>query len=239
KWYRHEIFDYASVARYAYEKLSSEYLLVLQDDAIVSKDFYETIIESVKELNDGDSNWYALKLFYPDIFDGWSLDDLVIMLLISTCLSAAITLGIRKVYGRKQWHNYLGILLYFILVIYSLIYLISKQALIPQRTTPGLLKIPNSLSVLVGQVYPKRHLKAISENLFYYSNQLDTNRMIKLKAVDMLLDDIANFNKWTQYLIVPNIVQHIGRYSSNYDRNQGDIREFPTSNSFPKGDEEF
>jgi len=51
-------------------------------------------------------------------------------------------------------------------------------------------------------------------------------------AVDLLLDSIADYYKLHRYLVVPNLFQHIGVFSSNILKNQGFDYHLKTSLSF-------
>jgi hypothetical protein len=239
-WYRNEITDYAAALFYAHQNMKSDYIVILQDDAIVRKEFTSHIIDAVKTLDNsvGDNPpWYALKLFYSDRFHGWAQETLLLYIITSSIYGILFN----SLYTLlsplpPSWPTRLYVTTMAFLWVLS----IGHQTLYPAWPVDGLYPLTNNQAVLVGQVYPRRVLYPLAEAMIEFVDSFKESDTFafSMKPVDLLIDSIAEAKEWKSFLMIPNAVQHIGTRSSNTGK-YNDVISVSTSPTFPTEDEIF
>jgi hypothetical protein len=85
RWIWNESIDYLFALSIC-DKINSKYILILQDDIIFTKNFFNKL-NSI--LNDK-LNCISIRLFKSDFWDGWEFKDLPFLILLSTYISAII-----------------------------------------------------------------------------------------------------------------------------------------------------
>lgn len=267
-WRRNEILDVSLILEYS-EYLGCEYVMILEDDGIVSNTFYTNIQENLNQLlklpssnlssihsnnssnskkennssnRKKDTNFFALKLFYSDTFSGWSdnLNDFSLLIsstgLVTICFAVFIPIIIGIHINRKL--TFL-LLIYFWIFFICIFLAVGKQWIFPPFQGKGILKLPRRMGSTVGVVYPRSHFIGLSNYLKDHVRILDSGKFDS-RNVDLLIDEYADvILNLDTYLSLPNVVQHIGRYSSSISKNQGSIKFMSVSNTFPKSDEAF
>jgi hypothetical protein len=75
----------------------------------------------------------------------------------------------------------------------------------------------------VAMVYPQDKIPELAE--WIHNNT---------QPLDFTVEDVANNHRWKTLLLVPNIAQHVGYWSSSSTKVQGDPRYLQNSRSFLK-----
>jgi len=212
----------------------ADYTLLLEDDLIATRSFVQKLKDRVIEpLRDRD-DWIFVRLFYPEFWAGWENTDIPVLILLALVISSLSTIGVVKLYSSITFRNgsiklvlrhfwLLSVLLFFYFIGLSIfIFLtIGKQNIITPFPN-GLYSFESKAST-VSVVYPSNKIK---DAMDYLESHLGSD------ALDILLDDHAILNKLDRLLLVPNLFQHIGLFSSNRNKNQGSFVHFKTSLTF-------
>ena len=116
---------------------------------------------------------------------------------------------------------------------------IGKQNIWFLNRSQGLQLFPPS-AVLVAQLYPHKQIDPlvtyIRSHVSDYDSKMDSRHVFPL---DILIDRYSQINFATLYLYIPNQFQHIGRFSSNNEKNQGSFKFMKSSQNFPNEDNIF
>ncbi len=207
-------------------KQSCPWVVVLEDDAIISNRFFERVSNIIAKYSNGKQLSF-IKLFFPEYLNGWenSLTDCALLLslaVFSSCVLASISLFLkaRFPYRRPQFrcaqrhHSSARLMLQFSLSylpwMIATYWMVGKQSVITPYA-PGESPAPSPIYT-VGQLYPRHFMAAAAAHL----RQDDSNL-----PVDLALSDLADEAGLRSYITVPSLVQHVGLFSSNLRRGQG------------------
>jgi hypothetical protein len=241
-WNYQETFDYAVALLYAEREFTkAKHTIIIQDDAIISRSFLIDILRVIHPQGQLDDRLYAIKLFYMDRFSGWGKDNVYVLILIAIGIGLTATWVTFFICRLEKKRNLLVVLfVYYTGFGAILLVLISRQALFPTFKGTGLVPVSNYMASLVAQLYPRNRLGTLAKGvLFHLGNMIRKKDSRKKNIVDYLTDRVARENGWKQFVLVPNVVQHIGRQSSRTTFSKKNLVYVSTSDSFPLFDEEF
>lgn len=214
-----EAMDYALVLRHL-SSMECKYSLVLEDDAIISHDWFPRIESEIKTKLRGQQNWVYIKLFTGyKFFDWdwlWSISVLFKVLLFALFLyliQYAIVQHLFKKRFGKIWHFFLFVNSAALVVFFNAT-CVNPVGFGLHEYTTGF----GTVSVLV----PKQHLIGIAEFLEQHVNGYLNRSKLEFQAKDLLLDKYRKINEGVELIFEPSLVQHIGIYSSVYMRDISD-----------------
>jgi len=195
--------------------------MVLEDDTMATDHFVEKFMKYYKSIPDS-ANYMDMKLFYPEYYCGFGgFKDILGFVVFAPLAGSVLTFFALKLLRGK--HNSLKILIW--------IYFTGMSVYIP--LTIGRQNIfwcykfgihPFEGTAFTNAVaYPAEKMDIIAAYLESH---------MKEKPVDLLLDRLSQEKQWTRYLLVPNLFQHIGVFSSNVYKNQGNDLYLKTSMTF-------
>jgi hypothetical protein len=202
----------------------SRYTLVLEDDAVAARDMPALLAAAVAHLealhHNATVDWAWIKLFHTDHFDGWSLDSLPTLL---ACAAAPAALAGAVVYARVSRNLALIVALQVLVAALILLLGLGRQAWF--RSAPPGLSVSNVSCCIPAQLYNNRIVPSIVSFL---------SDPPYVDPVDRLLDEFRARHNATllQYMLVPHLFQHIGRYASYVGKNQGSWAKMVVSTSF-------
>jgi len=177
----------------------------------------------VNNLPPGD--YMDIKLFYPDYYCGFSSGkDIAGLIIFAMSAAALLTYLVWKYILPRSFQVRLILVatyLYLVAVCVIVPLIVEKQNIMwcwKFGITPF-----DGTGFTNAVAYPFSKLDFVASKLEARFNE---------KPVDLLLDTVASENKFKRYIVVPNLFQHIGIYSSNAWKNQGNDRYLKTSMSF-------
>jgi hypothetical protein len=103
QWIWNESIDYLFALSIC-EKINSKYILILQDDLIFTKNFFNKL----NSITNKKFNCISIRLFKSDFWDGWQFEDMPFLILLSTYISTFIIIinliiDNKKCYRAKWW----------------------------------------------------------------------------------------------------------------------------------------
>lgn len=206
----------------------SKYTLVIEDDAVAALDMPRLLAQAVNQLEaiHGDVNatnavdWAWIKLFHTERFMGWSLA--TFPLLLTCALAPAAIVGV-VLYVRTSRNLALIAALQVAIVALILLVGLGRQAWF--RGAPVGLTVSDADCCIPAQLYNNRITPSVIKFLRHPPY---------LDPVDRLLDEFRSQHNATlrQYMLVPHLFQHIGRFASYPGKNQGRWDKMVVSTSF-------
>ncbi|PRP83492.1 hypothetical protein PROFUN_04366 [Planoprotostelium fungivorum] len=229
KWEHKETIDYVFGLRIC-EKLA-KYTLILEDDLIITSHFVQKLFKralvplergaETKRSGVWGKPWLLVRLFYTEFYSGWASEDSLLLPFLSIVpgsLLTLLTLFLLSSFESRslRWYvktqkNLVFILwVSFVLSSGFCLYAVGKQNIITPFS-PGLFQFePHAFTV--GVVFSNSRTRALSQHL------LDNYQR---EPVDILIGEYAKRENLQRLLLVPNLVQHIGVFSSNPLKPQG------------------
>ncbi|CAF0883612.1 unnamed protein product [Adineta steineri] len=235
QWAFNEALDYL-IALSICEKQNSSNILILQDDLIFTKNFFEKLRTTI---SNNDQHCSLIKLFQTDYWDGWERKDGPRLILFSLFISILINLiflltdyKISLRFIRLNTKIFVTFLLFsflwflFILIILlsvnhqnlQFIYPFKHEIYIMQTSTAGAL----------AQIYSSNVVKPLK---LFLLKQINSNQSI---PIDIQLNQFFEEyrSSFLQCHATPDLVNHIGVYSSNTNKNQGNFLVMKKSGTF-------
>ncbi len=197
----------------------ARYTVVFQDDALPLPDFMTRLRFVLKQHLLHKQNWALLKLFYPPKWQGWSnelksIQELLSTSLIGSLILTTITLLIRMLYNRRfrypnKCETFLLFALSFSLVLYSLWTLGRPHWLVfLGKMSPHInFIVPAPGCCIPAVLYPQEYMKS----LIGYLKSVNCSSSF---PADIALDKFVDNNHLKQFLVVPDLIKHIGFVSS-------------------------
>ncbi|EDV29243.1 Transmembrane protein 246 [Trichoplax sp. H2] len=197
---------------------NARYIIILEDDALPTTDFIENLHYIIHKTLPTDSlsrsTWAFIKLYYPEKWQGWGNPEVPELIITSGQLATVFAI----VWNILSWKNiflrgYRRIFLSWLIFIIVLCYAILFLALLGRQHLIELRKLSRSFYTLVPApecctpaiIYPLD--KAILLADYLANNSLE-------RPIDFIIDDFIKKNKLEKFLILPNLVSHIGLISS-------------------------
>ena len=199
-----------------------KYVLIVEDDALAKEDVFEilhfvltNLVE--KKYSGGDHSrnreeWASLKLFYPERWQGYAFEAVPLLELLATgATGGAFFVFIGRSCKRRETKcghlviNYLVGSVYFILLAFMVgrPYILEWKRL--SKFTHTVVPAPECCSPAI--LYTSQKAKELSHYLKNVTCQSSF-------PVDFAMDKFTKTRNYKKYLIVPNLMQHIGMYSS-------------------------
>ena len=209
----------------------ADYVLVLQDDALLEEHFFVSLHQAIGRIEDcsvgrdcpsGTVRNYLLKLYYPEKWQGYSNEPHCLLeltgialcggsiaVLVTTCLQRFLTFRFRTFYN--QFRTFLLLLIFTFGALYftAVAYTVGRPyVLLLRRLSPYFVRVVSSHDCCVPAVlYPQRVAKQLVNFLESVTCDVDF-------PLDLAIDRYAmTFNAF-KYTIEPNLVKHIGLFSS-------------------------
>lgn len=211
-----EAFDYSLVLKWLHKK-KCNYSVILEDDAIISYDWFERLSDAIRTIKS--NNWSCIKLFsgyklfdwtwllYPSII----LEILFLSLFLNIPMMIVISFGLRKLclIVRKIYYIFSFLNIIIISCVYKSTSICPINEGIHQYTTGF-----GTVSILIPNFNLLPYSNHILENILKYLAKEEKEFTPK----DLLLDSYRLSNNLVEYIIEPSLVQHTGMHSSVYFR---------------------
>ncbi|CAH1791739.1 unnamed protein product [Owenia fusiformis] len=194
-----------------------DYVLIIEDDTIPYKDIFTVIEHSLARLRSQhysqSKDWCYLKLFYPQKWQGYANELMTIIEIIGlAAVGGCATVAVLFVSSKRVTSNLTKCICFVLGAIYSVLFcvMIGRQYFLELRRllSPWLYRVisaPDCCSPAI--LYPQH----ILNQLIPFLNSTISN---KDKPFDYALDDFVRLHNYEQYLVEPNLLNHIGMYSS-------------------------
>ncbi|XP_078352459.1 GPI-N-acetylgalactosamine transferase PGAP4-like [Oculina patagonica] len=194
---------------------NSTYVLMIEDDALPSKRLLKHLRFVLKHKMPGKllksrRDWAFLKLYYPEKWQGYGwpeVPELVVIGILGGSLAVWIQLKMRNSTRRKQ--SLFCTFIVWAVFIVLLVYTVGRAHWIELRKLSPLLysvvKAPGCCTP--GVLYQRSHARDLA-------NFLKTVQCSKKYPLDVAIDDFADKMNLERYLVMPNMISHIGVHSS-------------------------
>ena len=195
---------------------NSTYVLMIEDDALPSENLLKDLRFVLKhkmrwKFLKKRSDWAFLKLYYPEKWQGYGWPELPELILIGAlggCLGVWLDLKFRNRTRNKKLSLYCTFIVwtvYFILAVYTVgrVHWIELRKLSPLMYS--VVKAPGCCTP--GVLYQRSHARDLA-------NFLKTVNCNDKYPMDVAIDDFAKKSNLERYLVMPNMVSHIGVHSS-------------------------
>ena len=199
-----------------------KYVVIIEDDTLTLSNFFEilhyVLVNMVEnkfksgERGNNLYNWAYLKLFYPNRWKGYAFEASPVIELISLGLiggSISILLGYKC---NKRERNFISNVLFFMVgSLYTILvaFMVGRQYIMEWRRiskfTYRVVPAPDCCSPAI--LYAADKAKQLSA-------YLKTKTCSSSYPIDFAMDEFAKLNNYKKYLVEPNLLQHIGMFSS-------------------------
>ncbi|TPX33520.1 hypothetical protein SmJEL517_g03603 [Synchytrium microbalum] len=238
-WWQKGTYDFAATFDLAKE-WKCPATVILEDDAIVEENFPQRVLSGIAPILDDSCSWSYVKLFWTSYWSGFELTPVDIAIISSLSISIGIlatliTLERLRAKGKYNTPMYSDRVRNVAAIVFGYSSVLSVVVLLSvgkQNWTNMLFAEPVGLvesharAAAVGQVYSSCALAPMAD--FLYEHALDD------RPVDLLFNDYIDSTGSKIYELHPNLVQHIGLYSSG-KKNKGNAHAMKVSSTF-KGD---
>ncbi|TPX32944.1 hypothetical protein SeMB42_g07553 [Synchytrium endobioticum] len=235
-WWKKGSYDFAAVFDLAHDS-HCLVTVVLEDDAVVGPAFSETVRRRLARLlasDESQCSWAYIKLFWTHYWDGWEVSVADVLVLAAVSLTAGIVCALvalarlqrRRALGGSAVQAMLLVVFAFGCVVALLVLLsVGKQNWRRWLGASETGVVPSvAAAAAVGQVYSKCHLRGMAD--FLYARAADD------VPVDILFNAYVAEKQVRIYEVVPNVVQHVGLYSSAEVKNKGTAKFMKVSSTF-------
>eukprot|EP01083_Nonionella_stella_P124494 375929_1 len=213
-----EKMHYSECGTECLRRSNADNVLLLEDDAVAARTFLPRLLSQIRALERRDPQWGLLKLFWSEVYMGWSADDvmwLIVAMVLGILTPTAITL-----FRRRNLKPAFAVLCYsalFCTVLLLSALLIGKQNLWPP--------VPRGDGAHDVRGYAGGTVSVSSVAITYrrelFEKLADSLRSPKSNSVDLEAWDFVESRGLVPYLMQPNIFQHIGVFSSLKGHHQG------------------
>lgn len=215
-----EIVDYVYCLNVS-KSFGSPYVLMLEDDVIPYRNILQVLSYTLKQHNmlhsshsennfDHVRHFSFLKLYYPERWQGYAFEpDRVIELVSIGLVGGGILLGVISLCAFKTNFHYCMKLFYFTfgaaLTMLS-VSIVGRQYIMDlRRISPQLFKFSPTPGCCTPAMFYSAHI--VPELIEYLIIHSDRNK-------DLAINDFIQQNKIPGYILEPNLVRHIGMYTS-------------------------
>jgi len=194
---------------------NSTYILMIEDDALPSIRLLGHLRYVLKhkmpgKFLKGRRDWAFLKLYYPEKWQGFGwpeLPELVLIGIVGGSLAVWVQLKMRSPIQRKisLYCTFAVWGVYVVLVVYTVgrAHWIELRKLSPVMYS--VVKAPGCCTP--GVLYPRSHARNLA-------NFLKSVQCSESYPMDVAIDDFAKKMNLERYLVIPNMISHIGVHSS-------------------------
>jgi len=203
--------DYAFCLRHAL-RLTSTYVLIVEDDAVAQDDVFHVLrhILSTRTLAPGTHSWSHLKLYYPERWQGFSLDFRTAVELASLfCIAYMFCSTILRWWSGEGRHRFRQTVPGGVLVVLVALSVGRQHLTRLKRISPYLYSLaPDPACCSPAVFYNAEFAKLLVPHLL---NEVQCSNAYPL---DMALKGFADRLQWPGFRVEPNLFRHIGLMST-------------------------
>ena len=227
EWKRRLVEHHLLAMSYCFQ-YNISWCLIFEEDAVLTRNFvhkFHIISNQVKSI----SKLGMLKLFVSDHYAGFSTSwthffEIIFVFLLSYILAH---LARKKSSHRTSYKLSTALTISLFFLIYLNLRLMGRQSLLnwfngSKLHVKEIFDTPGTVAI----AYPKMQLKPL---IGYIENAL---KQPKLLDIDLLLNRWIKESKYESYRSYPSLAQHVGAYSSNSAKNQGNFQSMNQDSSF-------
>eukprot|EP01116_Phalansterium_solitarium_P004138 TRINITY_DN15031_c0_g1_i1.p1 TRINITY_DN15031_c0_g1~~TRINITY_DN15031_c0_g1_i1.p1 ORF type:complete len:385 (+),score=24.50 TRINITY_DN15031_c0_g1_i1:29-1183(+) len=231
-WYHRIRLGYAQMLDLCRE--NSRYTLILEDDTISTSRWLKKLRSGMQGLP-RDNNWFLLRLYRTEKFDGWGNAEVPSLLVFGSLLAFVTTYLASRLAPRLRYSKKAMLALFAIVMAnaIALPLLLNRWTFFPYR--PGIVETPRMSCCNQAFLYPS----AATGELAAYLRRPDLADI----GVDFHIDDFVYAQPDTrrQFLLVPSLFDHTGLFSSGRANgtllsNQGNFKKHHNSLTFVEED---
>jgi hypothetical protein len=250
KWFEKQTMDFMTMLRMC-ERLA-HYCVMLEDDAIASPHFIRKLqqraLPALHRYEQRGEKWLLVRLFYTEFWNGWENRDTPLLMALAASLAYLLSTAhlwmvggggggnnsssnnnnnkIRLPLLRNPYH--VTVLLLWFFTCLWVPWAIGKQNLRQTFPSSGLQPFSQK-AANVAVMYPA----SIVPDLVHYLND-----NLYTTEVDLLVDQVATEENWLRFQLLPHLFQHVGAFSSNKEKSQGDFLEMKVTRQFDESEED-
>ncbi len=209
----------------------AELVLVLQDDVIATRQWVSAVLVAARTADEA-SEWFSLKLFYTEFFEGWSVSTTPKLILFCALVFVAVLWSmfqmLKWLFGGISW----DLLLVCLAVAFAAAFLaawvpysLGRQHVV-RPFYDGL--NPNRGSAAVAILYNNRHGTAIAQLIVHLKSRIGKRTPVDLD-IDAFTETQAR--KLPSFVFMPSLFQHIG-YATSIAHKVGKWRTLKVSLSW-------
>jgi hypothetical protein len=212
----HVQLDYASLVD-ACRARGADYFLLVEDDIVASRDWFDRLQESLTEMEDinhASADWLYLRLFYTELYLGWNSEEWPRY--IAHIAAVYVVVAAFAVLGRRAWLTLRGRRLgdvsiksldvtsivrfnVWVALFVALFFMAGRQTVVPRRA--GVQEMQNYGCCAQGLTFPQRHLEMLSAKLRSPPHDIPGDSFVDVVAAD------EGLKKWA---VIPSVFQHAG-----------------------------
>ncbi|KAL3494994.1 hypothetical protein BJX62DRAFT_196615 [Aspergillus germanicus] len=223
-WYRNKtIYDFTTLISDCYNS-GTKYIAIIEDDTLAAKGWFPSVLQALEmvEQRTVGQDWIYLRLFYIDRLLGWNGEEWPIYLAWSLIVWAALTgamVVLKRIFKLRSVLTSLIWLASFVFIpaAISLHFMAGRQTMWP--LPPGVHEMSKYGCCSQGLVFPRDIVPRFLEH-----TDLTTDWL-----VDMMVEKIADTQRWSRWVVVPPLLQHIGSVSSKgygFDNSASEVWSF-------------
>ena len=199
-----------------------KYIVIIEDDTLTLSHFFEvlyyilsTMVENRlvgEEYKRNSREWAYLKLFYPNRWKGYAFEIMPVTELVSLGSIGGSVFVLLGYQCNKRERSLFSNITYFLVgsfYITLLVFMIGRQYVMEWRRmskfTYRVVPAPDCCSPAI--LYTANKAKQLSA---YLKGKTCSSSY----PIDFVMDEFAKFNNLDKYLVEPNLLQHIGMFSS-------------------------
>lgn len=203
------MFDYAYLVKSCLDS-GAAWVAIVEDDVIAVRGWYSRTIDALATAESKSTDWLYLRLFYTEQFLGWNSEFWPTYLLVSVCAVvavASILLILRNLRFPTYFSGWIIFTASFVCMpaCIALYFMAGRVSMLP--LAPGVHEMPNFGCCAQGFVFSSATAARVVDKL----------KQKEVGFVDMILEEWANQEKLTRFVIVPSLLQHVGGRSSKGD----------------------
>lgn len=239
QWAFRETIDYLSALSFC-EKQKPNNILILEDDLLFTKNFFSKLRTIIS--NNQHSRCSLIKLFKTDYWDGWERKHAPYLILLSLSISLLINFlfilldekfSLRSI--RLYTKSLFSIVIFFSFTLLWFVFILILILSVNRQNFQFLFGIQHGLHIMksstagtLAQVYSSNVVQSLQS---FILEQVHSNKSV---PIDILLNDFFEKHQSTylQCHAIPDLVNHIGVYSSNKNKNQGNFLSMKQSGTF-------
>jgi len=224
--HRKSLLDYRLALKSCYEKTDAQWIVILEDDVLAQRGWYENTMESLQKIVDWKQqgrikDWLYLRLFYTEKFLGWNSEEwpkyLTYSLLTFIAVAGMIIVGRKRARSVRELattHFLIVICFVFLPLLIGLFFLSGRVTMQPLK--PGVHVMNRYGCCTQAMVFPRDKTLLLMEHL------RKTGRQSISMAVDTAIEQLADENRFDRLVLVPSQMQHVGATSYKEDLKEND-----------------
>ncbi|KAF7589979.1 hypothetical protein BBP40_003470 [Aspergillus hancockii] len=227
------LIDYSLSLRSCYEGTDAPYFLMLEDDVVAQRSWYETTTQAIRKIEEWthhgtvNKDWLYLRLFWTEKFLGWNSEnwrEYLAWSIVVTVSVATVGLTCRRMLRPAQevlsnW--FMFVLCFGCVPLVILLYFASGRVTVQQPMKKGIHRMNQHGCCSQALVFPREQVPTIMD---YMKKMEDAT---KPKPVDTTLERLANEYKIDRLALSPPQMQHVGATSYKEDEEKWRKGEYP------------